>query len=182
VKQLVQSAALVLFFFAAIGAQAQQRQMLHDGWMIQSSATAGVDGAAISSSSYNPAGWHRATVPSTVVGTLVDDGVYPDPFFGMNFRSLPGVTYKIGANFVHTDMDPQSPYAVPWWYRTTFRVPAAMRGKRITLNFDGINYRANVWLNGRRLADSTMVAGTYRRYELDVTDAVNAAGTNVLAV
>jgi exo-1,4-beta-D-glucosaminidase len=182
VKRLVQSAGLILFFFCAISAQAQQRQMLHDGWMIESSATAGVDGAAISSSSYNPTGWHRATVPSTVVGTLVDDGVYPDPFFGMNFRSLPGVTYKIGANFVHTDMDPQSPYAVPWWYRTTFRVPAAMRGKRITLNFDGINYRANVWLNGRRLADSTMVAGTYRRYELDVTDALNASGTNVLAV
>jgi hypothetical protein len=49
VKQFVQSAALFLFFFGAIGAQAQQRQMLHDGWMIQSSATAGVDGAAISS-------------------------------------------------------------------------------------------------------------------------------------
>lgn len=181
-KQFVQSAALFLFFCGATGAQAQQRQMLHDGWMIQSSATAGIDGAAISSSSYKPTGWHRATVPSTVVGTLVDDGVYPDPFFGMNFRSLPGMTYKIGANFVHTDMDPQSPYAVPWWYRTTFRVPSAMRGKRITLNFDGINYRANVWLNGRRLADSTMVAGTYRRYELDVTDAVNASGANVLAV
>ena len=52
-------------------------------------------------------------------------------------------------------MDPQSPYAVPWWYRTTFRVPAAMRGKRVTLHFDGINYRANIWLNGQALADST---------------------------
>jgi hypothetical protein len=63
VKRFVQSVALILFFFCAVSAQAQQRQMLHDGWMIQSSATAGVDGAAISSSSYNPAGWHRATVP-----------------------------------------------------------------------------------------------------------------------
>jgi len=79
-------------------------------------------------------------------------------------------------------MDPQSPYAVPWWYRTTFRVPATMRGKRVTLNFDGINYRANVWLNGRRLADSTAVAGTYRRYEFDVTDVVSRSGANALAV
>ncbi|MGI8400453.1 MAG: glycoside hydrolase family 2 protein, partial [Gemmatimonadaceae bacterium] len=176
------SAVLFLLLCAPSGAHAQERQMLHDGWMIQSSAKAGVDGAAISSSGYEPTGWYRATVPSTVVGTLVDDGVFADPFFGMNFRSLPGVTYKIGANFVHTDMDPQSPYAVPWWYRATLRVPTAMRGKRITLDFDGINYRANVWLNGHRLADSTMVAGTYRRYEFDVSDAVSSSGTNALAV
>src|SRR6202008_5087152 len=53
---------------------------------------------------------------------------------------------------------------------------------RVTLNFDRINYRANVWLNGRRLSDSAAVAGTYRRYEFDVTDIVNRSGTNALAV
>ncbi len=156
--------------------------MLHDGWMIQSSAKVGADGAAIASVAYRPAGWYAATVPSTVVGALVENATYRDPFFGMNLRELPGVTYKIGANFVHTDMDPQSPYAVPWWYRTTFRVPPAMRGKRVTLNFDGINYRANIWLNGRRLADSSAVAGTYRRYDFDITDALAKNGANALAV
>ena len=156
--------------------------MLHDGWMIQSSAKVGTDGAAISAPAYRPTDWYRATVPSTVVGTLIEDGLYPDPFFGMNLRDLPGTSFKIGANFVHTAMDPQSPYAVPWWYRTTFRVPASMRGKRVTLNFDGINYRANIWLNGRRLADSTAAAGTYRRYEYDITDALNRSGPNALAV
>ena len=147
-------AVLFLFLWAAGAAHAQARQMLHDGWLIQSSAKVGVDGAAISSSAYKPMGWYHATVPSTVMGTLVEGGVYPDPFFGMNFRALPGVTYNIGANFVHTAMDPKSPFAVPWWYRTTFRVPTTMRGRRIRLNFDGINYRANIWLNGHRLADS----------------------------
>jgi exo-1,4-beta-D-glucosaminidase len=162
--------------------EAQDRLMLHDGWQIQSSAKVGIDGAAISSGTYRPTGWYRATVPSTIVGALVDDSLYGDPFFGMNLRNIPGTTFKIGANFVHAPMDSTSPYAVPWWYRTTFRVPSAMRGRRITLNFDGINYRANVWLNGRRLADSTQVAGTYRRYEFDVTDAVNANGANAVAV
>ncbi|MGH7651550.1 MAG: glycoside hydrolase family 2 protein [Gemmatimonadaceae bacterium] len=173
-----------LFLLLSIGAiaHAQDRQMLHDGWMIQSSAKVGVDGASISSPTYAPMGWYRATVPSTVVGTLVDDSVYRDPFFGMNLRTLPGMTYPIGANFVHTAMDPQSPFATGWWYRTNFRVPAKMRGKRISLNFDGINYRANIWLNGRRIADSTQVAGTYRRYELDVTDAVSPKGVNGLAI
>src|SRR5437868_8902302 len=100
----------------------------------------------------------------------------------MSFGELLGVTYLIGANFVHTAMEPQSPYAVPWWYRNTFRVPATMRGKRVTLDFDGINYRANIWLNGRRLADSSQVVGTYRRYELDVTDVVRSNAINALAV
>ena len=59
----------------------------------------------------------------------------------MNLRALPGMTYPIGANFVHTPMSPESDFAVAWWYRTNFRVPAGMRGKRLTLHFDGINYR-----------------------------------------
>ncbi len=176
--------AIVTLFAAGAAhlAQAQGRTMLRDGWRLQSSDTVGVDGAAISSSGYSTARWYRATAPSTVVGALVDDGVYGDPFFGMNLRKLPGMTYKIGANFVHTDMAPESPFAKPWWYRTTFRTPANARGRRLTLMFDGINYRANVWLNGRRIADSAHVAGTYRRYEFDVTDAVKRSGTNVLAV
>jgi exo-1,4-beta-D-glucosaminidase len=161
---------------------AQERRMLHDGWMLQSSAKVGTDGATLSSATYRPRGWYAAATPSTVVGALVTDGVYKDPFFGMNFRTLPGVTYAIGANFVHTDMDPSSPYVAPWWYRTTFRVPAAMHGKHVTLQFDGINYRANIWFNGQRLADSSQIAGTYRRYELDVTDHLAKSGTNVLAV
>lgn len=175
-------AGICLTLLASLPASAQERLALHDGWLIQSSAKVGTDGAAISSRSYRPSDWYKATVPSTVVGALVDGGVFKDPFFGMNLRDLPGTTFKIGANFVHTAMDPSSPYAVPWWYRTTFRVPATMRGKRVRLNFDGINYRANVWLNGMRIADSSAVAGTYRRYEFDVTDAVNKTGENALAV
>lgn len=163
-------------------ATAQTRIALHDGWRIQSSAKAGTDGAAISSVSYNASSWYRATVPSTVVGTLVEDGVFKDPFFGMNLRSMPGMTYGIGKNFVHLPMDSTSPYAVPWWYRRVLRVPSSMAGKRISLHFDGINYRANIWLNGKRIADSTQIAGTYRRYELDVTDVIKRNGGNALAI
>ncbi|HEX5409751.1 MAG TPA: glycoside hydrolase family 2 protein [Gemmatimonadaceae bacterium] len=173
---------LVVMLACAAAARAQDRRMLRGGWLIQSSARAGTNGARISTARYQPRDWYRATVPSTVVGTLVEDGVYRDPFFGMNLRSLPGMTYKIGANFVHTAMAPESPFAVAWWYRTTFTTPAGTRGRRVTLGFDGINYRANIWLNGRRLADSSRIAGTYRRYELDVTDALTTRGANVLAV
>ena len=173
---------VVLCAAASSALGAQEQLALHNGWQIQSSAKVGTDGASISSTTYRAVDWYRATVPSTVVGSLVDDSLYGDPFFGMNLRNIPGTTFKIGANFVHLPMDSTSPYNVPWWYRTTFRVPSTMRGRRIALHFDGINYRANVWLNGRRLADSTQVAGTYRRYEFDISDAVNASGGNAIAV
>jgi exo-1,4-beta-D-glucosaminidase len=181
VRRITEVAVFVSVLVTGV-AEGQERLMLHNGWEIQSSAKVGTDGATISSTIYRPTGWYRATVPSTVVGALVEDSLYGDPFFGMNLRNIPGTTFKIGANFVHTPMDSTSPYNVPWWYRTTFRVPSTMHGRRITLNFDGINYRANVWLNGRRLADSTQVAGTYRRYEFDITDVVNASGANAVAV
>jgi len=172
--------------FAAMGAApplaAQDTLALHSGWQIQSSARAGRDGARISSAQFATRGWYRATVPSTVVGALVDDGVYPDPFYAMNLRKIPGMSYKIGQNFVHYPMDSTSPFAVPWWYRTTFRVPASMRNRHVTLRLDGINYRANVWLNGKRIADSTAIAGTYRRYALDITDAIAKSGKNTLAI
>ncbi|MGH7627332.1 MAG: glycosyl hydrolase 2 galactose-binding domain-containing protein, partial [Gemmatimonadaceae bacterium] len=160
---------LVFMLACAAAARAQDRRMLRGGWLIQSSARAGTNGARISTAHYQPRDWYHATVPSTVVGTLVEDGVYRDPFSGMNLRSLPGMTYKIGANFVHTAMAPTSPFAVAWWYRTTFKTPSGTHGRRVTLGFDGINYRANIWLNGHRLADSSQIAGTYRRYEFDVT-------------
>jgi exo-1,4-beta-D-glucosaminidase len=163
-------------------ATAQTRVELRHGWMIQSSAEVGTDGRAISSTTYAGSGWYRATVPSTVVGTLVEDSVFKDPFFGMNLRAMPGMTYGIGKLFVHLQMDPKSPFAVPWWYRRVLRVPASMSGKRVALHFDGINYRANIWLNGRRIADSSQIAGTYRRYELDVTDVVKRNSANVLAI
>lgn len=172
---MIRGFLLTCVFAVSLGAQ--DRRMLHEGWLIQSSAKAGLDGAAITSASYKTTGWHKATVPSTVVGALVTDGTFKDPFYGMNLRDIPGMSYKIGLNFVHLDMDPASPYAVPWWYRTTFKKPA---GKHVVLRFDGINYRAYIWLNGKRIADSSQIAGTYRRYEFDVADQLKA--TNVLAI
>jgi hypothetical protein len=71
VKRISQGWFLYLFLFGSIAgtAKAQEQLMLHDGWMIQSSAKAGTDGAAISSTTYNPTDWYRATVPSTVRDT-----------------------------------------------------------------------------------------------------------------
>src|SRR5205814_963538 len=108
--------------------------------------------------------------------------VYPDPDFGMNLRSVPGVTYPIGANFSNIPMQPDSPYIVPWWYRKEFLIPASYKGKALWLNFHGINYKANIWLNGKQIANSDDVAGAWRTYEFNITGAAKPGATNVLAV
>src|SRR5580700_9169346 len=79
-------------------------------------------------------------------------------------------------------MQTDSPYAVSWCYRKQFAAPASYAGKTIWLNFKGINYRANVWLNGKQIANSDTIAGAWRTYELNVTEAVKPGRENVLAV
>ena len=152
------------------------------GWLIQSSAKVAEKGDVVSSARFQPREWYPASVPSTVVAALVSNKVYPDPYFGMNLRSIPGTTYNIGANFANLPMPAGSPFAVSWWYRSEFRLPAALKGKRIWLNFDSINYRANIWLNGRQVAASSEAVGMYRMFEFDVTSMAVAGAANILAV
>jgi exo-1,4-beta-D-glucosaminidase len=170
------SRSLLLFWALAAAASAQPRRVpaqkparidLATNWRIQSS-----DGS------------HTlpTTVPSAVVGAMVANGLYPDPYFGLNLRSIPGTTYDFGDNFAVDPMPADSPFRSPWWYRTEFtlgRPPATPH--RYWLNFDSINYRANIWLNGRQIADSDAVRGMYRSFEFDVTGLVSP-GVNSLEV
>jgi exo-1,4-beta-D-glucosaminidase len=156
---------------------------LREGWRLQSACNLQSTGEAISTDAFRPDGWLKTTVPSTVLAAQAAAGVFPDPYFGMNLRQIPGTTYPIGANFAKEPMDPNSPYHCGWWYRTEFTAPAAAHpGEQQWLQFAGINYRGEVWLNGRKIADSTRVAGAYRTYEFDVTDALKPGMKNVLAV
>jgi exo-1,4-beta-D-glucosaminidase len=179
------SLSIVLFVacFTASAAKADwpDRTFLTDGWALQSSAKTQGTGETISTTAFKAENWYSAKVPSTVVGTLVDDKVYPDPFFGMNLRSIPGTSYKPGENFSNKPMPAGSPFKVSWWYRKEFQV-APQRDGQVWLNFDGVNYRANIWLNGKEIADSSQVEGAYRTYVFNVTDVVLAGKTNVLAV
>ena len=74
------------------------------------------------------------------------------------------------------------PMEKPYWYRTTFDVPQGDKGKHFQLIFKGINYRAEVWVNGKRIADSSEMAGMFSQYSLDVSNVINAGKSNSLAV
>jgi exo-1,4-beta-D-glucosaminidase len=175
---------LVLSAFAQeVGPRSTEPKLiLHEGWTLQTSAKVEAKGEVISTPQFSPQGWHSATVPTTVVAALVKDKTFPDPFFATNLREYAGMNYPIGGNFSNIAMAPDSPYAVSWWYRKAFEVPAAYKGKTVWLKFDGINYKANIWLNGKQIAKSDDVAGAWRTYELNVTDAAKAGAENVLAV
>ncbi len=191
--RLLGGAWLILGMIASCFSQSSAQQItvasaklfLRKDWTIQSSAQVKEKGDVISTNTF-PAtegnNWYAASVPSTIFGTLIENRLYPDPFFGMNLRMVPGCNYPIGTNFSNRPMPPDSPFAVSWWYRKTFSLPAEFNGSNIWLHFDGINFRANVWLNGQQIASSENIAGTFRVHELNITKAARIGSLNTLAV
>jgi exo-1,4-beta-D-glucosaminidase len=159
-----------------------EKTFLHKGWAIQSAARVKESGDLLSQNDFRPLSWYPATVPSTVVGTLVEDKVYPDPLVGQNLRLIPGCSYPVGANFANLPMPDDSPFRSSWWYRTEFRVPASYQGKNIWLHLDGINFRANVWVNGKQVATADEIAGTFRLHELNINGVAHTGGLNTLAI
>jgi len=87
---------------------------LASNWSIQSSAKVAQGGAQISTAGFDSGSWYPATVPSTAIAALVSDGVFPDPYYAENLRSIPGTTYPWGDNFAVDSMPADSPYAVSW--------------------------------------------------------------------
>ena len=142
---------------------------LENGWQIQSAAALSTDeskadGETISSGQFAASGWHPATVPTTVLGALVNDGVYTNIFFGTNL-----------------DLIPRAPFLGPWWFRKEFSLSGEQAAENADLIFDGINYRANVWLNGKQIAATNQIFGAYRIFQLAVGAGLTP-GTNILAV
>lgn len=150
---------------------------LRENWAIQSAKELKEDGKTISTTSYKSEKWHPATVPSTVFGNLVTNGVYPDPYYGTNIQSVPGYfTDRRG------EIPTESPFKAAWWYRTDFMLPAAYKGRNTWIKFHSINYKANIWLNGNLIADTTTIEGAYRLYNLNITKFAKPGEKNCLAL
>lgn len=102
--------------------------------------------------------WYNATVPGTVLRTLVDQGVYPDPYYGLNNLAIP-------EDLCRKD----------WWYRCSFDLSDEMLAKEtLELLFNGINYRADIWFNGVKVGN---IAGAFIRGRFDITSLAKAENT-----
>jgi len=168
---------LILMLFISCNADEPSNILLKKDWKIQSSAKIDADAKTISSSGLDVDGWYEIELPKTVLAAMADAGVYPDPYFGSNLKSIPG--YRDGRWLA---MLKDSPFYPNWWYRKSFVVPSELKGKKMVLHLDGINYKANVWLNGKQIADSSKVIGMFRRFEFDIEKFVKFGEENILAV
>lgn len=130
-----------------------------NGWRLAAAPDVVGNGATLSRGGVDTRNWHAATVPGTVLTTLVDRGIYPDPYYGLNNMAIP-----------------ESLSRQDYWYRTTINLPAEAQGKLLKLVFGGINYASEIWVNGVRLGDTK---GAFVRGQFDFTP---GTGQNVVAV
>jgi hypothetical protein len=147
---------------AGLTASGNNEWTLAGGWKLRPAPTVIEPGDAISQLHFPTQDWWSATVPGTVLTTMIDQGVYPDPDYGLNNLAIPETLNK-----------------QDYWYRTEFNAPNQWKGRRLTLTFEGINYAAVVWLNGKPLGS---IKGAFIRGIFDVTEAIKVGQNNVLAV
>lgn len=157
------SARAVLLCLCATFLLASPDRVLSSGWAIQSSAKVANPGPALSQPGFDVGLWYAAEVPCTVMGTLTRLGVHKDPLFG---RNLEGISPE--------------PFKASWWFRTEFD-DAPPKDTHTRLCLDGVNYRADIWLNGQKVAGRDQVFGAFRTFDLDITPFLRA-GKNALAV
>lgn len=139
--------------------------MLSDSWSIQASSKVNLEGDVLSTPEADAGNdWYKASFPCTVLGALTcENGLYQDAFVGTNYKNID-----------------KEQFNEPWWYRTSFDIPALKDGQRLELAFDGISYRADVWLNGTQIASADELYGPFRQFTFDVTDIIKE--NNCLAV
>jgi beta-mannosidase len=147
---------------APAGLAARPGITLSADWQMQDVLQAPESGEVVSRPDFAPVNWYPAAVPGTVLTTLVHNGVYPEPLYGQNNRLIP-----------------ESLCRTSYWYRTVFTVPPDFAGKHIWLNFEGINYMAEVWVNGRAAG---AIKGAFIRGTFDITQLVEPGQAAAVAV
>jgi hypothetical protein len=135
---------------------------LNSGWELADSYVVSANEQSLFTSNYNSDNWYNAVVPGTVLTTLVQQGVYPDPYMGLNNMSIP-------EDLCRKD----------WWYRISFTAPAEEADKLVWLRLNGINYKADVWLNGKLVGKMN---GAFVRGNFNVTGIIHQDKKNILAV
>ncbi|MBV9712441.1 MAG: hypothetical protein JO011_16170 [Ktedonobacteraceae bacterium] len=133
------------------------------GWQILSSAATSDNGASISQPTYSASGWLPVSARSTVLSGLIQNGKYPNVFYSTNLKNVDASQFK-----------------VPWWYRENFTI-ATGSNMHTVLHLDGVNYAADVYLNGHQIATKSQIIGANAANDVDVTPYLQN-GNNALAL
>ncbi len=144
------------------------RYELNSGWVCVNIKNVRSPGEEISKPSFPVANWLPATVPGTVLTTLLSNKLVPDPFYGMNNQRIPDI-YDAGRNYY------------TYWFVNDFAENAPAGSERIWLHFRGVNYGCDLFLNGHKL-NTEIRRGMFLRQTYDITSLLSADGKNRLAV
>ncbi len=157
---------LCMFFYSATFGQSSYE--LNNGWVCAPSKDVKEQGEAISKRSYQVSSWKPAVVPGTVLTTLLANKEVPDPFFGMNNNQIPDI-YETGkAHYTY-------------WFVKDFRETATSGDQQVWLNFRGINYSCDIFLNGKKV-NREPYEGMFLRKSYNITEFLSSNGDNRLAV
>ncbi len=135
---------------------------LNNGWELADGQMVTANEQSIFALKFNTSNWYNAVVPGTVLTTLVQQGIYPDPYIGLNNMAIPD-------DLCRKD----------WWYRISFSAPAEDVNKIAWLQLNGINYKADIWLNGKLIGT---MKGAFVRGNFNVTGIIKKDKKNILAV
>lgn len=144
---------------------ASSSTVLSNNWKMQKTTQLeGITGESISQNNFQSNNWYDAVVPGTVMGSLASTGVIENPYFGINMKKIDHEQFK-----------------QPWWYRTTFKIKTGDIKKHVSLRFNGINYRADLWINGKKVVGKDKFAGAFRMFSFDISNFITE-GENVMAL
>ena len=139
--------------------------MLSKNWKMQPvDKLEGISDEAISQNDFNTQEWFEAIVPGTVLGSMATTGVIEEPYFGINMQKVEYDQFK-----------------QEWWFRTSFNLMENDLKKNVALRFNGINYRADLWINGKKVASKNEFAGTFRMFTFNINNYIKE-GENVVAL
>jgi hypothetical protein len=142
-------------------AEGNKYALMGGGWMLQRSSEVDATGEAISKIGFNTQNWVVATVPGTVLTSYKNVGAIPNPNYADNI-------FQVSESFFNSD----------FWYRNEFEVAKDFAKEKVFLNFDGLNWKADIYLNGEKIGrqEGAFIRGIY-----NVTNRL-VEGKNVLAV
>jgi mannosylglycoprotein endo-beta-mannosidase len=149
-------------------ANAQNKYELTGGWKGIPSSQIKVTGLELSKFSYPIDKWKPAVVPGTVLTTMLVNKEVPDPFFGMNNEKIADI-YKTGRAYY------------TYWFAKDFKEAAPVNGQQVWLNFRGINYSCDIFLNGQKV-NKSLYKGMFLRKSFNITGMLSKTGNNRLAV
>ncbi len=167
-----------------LGAMPENYLLLRENWRVIAASQVAADGSRLSSGPDSTSGWVNTSVPATVLTALVRNGIYPNPYVGLNNMLIPDCNDDFNQQYQllkYSHIPGKNPWKTPYWFCTMFDLNEAQLQKYTWLNFGEINYKASVWLNGQCIADTSQMIGMEQLFRFNISS-IARPGTNYLAV